>query len=144
MTLNRKNVISVALLLALALPGAARADDLDRGRALFDLCAQCHGPDGAGRQLFLAPAIAGLDQWYVESQLKHFRSGARGTNPDDVGGLRMHPMSQWLRGDEDVTAAAAYVASLPRQSPTPQVQGGDVKNGKVLYATCAACHGQQA
>jgi cytochrome c oxidase subunit 2 len=141
MALTRKTLrTATALLLALALPCVAAADDA-RGRALFDHCQQCHGSEGAGMELALAPAIAGLDQWYVESQLKHFRSGARGTNPNDVGGLRMHPMAQWLRRDEDITAVAAYVASMPRQTPAPRVQGGNVEAGGTLYATCAACHG---
>jgi len=127
----------------LALPGGALADDNQRGRALYDLCAQCHGVDGGGMQLSLAPAIAGLDQWYIESQLKMFRSGARGTHPDDVGGMRMHPMSLWLRRDEDITAVASYVASMPRTQPAPVVEGGNLQNGQTLYQTCAACHGPE-
>jgi len=143
MALNRKHLISVtATLVALALPCIASADDA-RGRALYDLCQQCHGPDGAGMEFALAPAIAGLDQWYIEAQLKHFRAGSRGTNPDDVGGMRMHPMAQWLRADEDVTAVAAYVSSMPKQTPTPRVAGGNAETGGALYATCAACHGNK-
>jgi cytochrome c oxidase subunit 2 len=141
--LNWKHLITAsALLIALALPCVASADDA-RGRALYDLCQQCHGPDGAGMEFALAPAIAGLDQWYIEAQLKHFRSGARGTNPDDVGGMRMHPMAQWLRRDEDITAVASYVSSLPKQTPTPLIAGGNAETGGALYATCAACHGKQ-
>lgn len=127
----------------LLLPGGAIADDNARGRALYDLCSQCHGVDGGGMQLSLAPAIAGLDQWYVESQLKMFRSGARGTHPDDVAGMRMHPMSLWLRRDEDITAVASYVASMPRARPAPYVDGGNPDNGQTLYQTCAACHGPE-
>ena len=94
-------------------------------------------------QLFLAPAIAGLDEWYVQSQLVLFRSGDRGTNYRDVGGLRMHPMSRWLQDDEDVKAVSVYVASLPKLNPAPMVTGGSVATGKTLYATCAACHGAE-
>jgi len=126
---------------AIVLPGLARADDAAQGQDLYDLCAQCHGPDGGGMELSLAPAIAGLDAWYVESQLKMFRSGARGMHPDDVGGMRMSPMSRWLRSDDDITAVAAYVASLPPVAPEPAVHGGDVEAGKVFYQTCLACHG---
>ena len=117
------------------------ANDLARGRQLYDLCAQCHGENGGGTQLYLAPAIAGLDDWYVNSQLLVFQSGARGTNWQDVGGLRMHPMSRWLRSDSDVAAVSAYVATLPKLNPVPVVEGGNVEAGKTLYATCAACHG---
>lgn len=128
---------------AIALPGVAAADDNQRGRALYGLCAQCHGVSGGGMTLSLAPAIAGLDQWYVESQLKMFRSGARGTHPEDVGGMRMHPMSLWLRKDEDITAVASYVASMPRARPEPSVEGGDPQKGQALYQTCQQCHGPE-
>lgn len=121
----------------------AFAGDNARGRALYDLCAQCHGPDGGGMQLSLAPAIAGLDQWYVQAQVKLFQSGARGTNWQDVGGLRMHPMSRWLQTDEDITAVSSYVSSLPPLNPAPTVVGGNQAQGKALYATCAACHGAE-
>ncbi|MAI80101.1 MAG: cytochrome c oxidase subunit II [Deltaproteobacteria bacterium] len=116
-------------------------DEHARGRQLYALCAQCHGQNGAGAQLFLAPAIAGLDQWYVQSQFLLFQSGVRGLNWQDVGGLRMHPMSQWVKGDADVAAVSAYVASLPRVNPPPQVVGGNAETGKALYSTCASCHG---
>ena len=136
------SLIGVAALALLAVAGPAVAEDNQRGRELYALCSQCHGEAGAGMTLSLAPAIAGLDQWYVESQLKMFRSGARGTHPDDLAGLRMHPMSLWLKKDEDITAVSAYVAGLPKVIPTPVVTGGNAEAGKNLYATCAACHGQ--
>ena len=126
------------------LPTATAAADNARGRELYDLCAQCHGANGGGMELSLAPAIAGLDQWYIESQLKLFRAGNRGMHPEDVGGMRMHPMSLWLRRDEDISAVASYVASLPKTRPAPTVQGGNVEAGRALYQTCAACHGAQA
>ena len=134
---------SAALFVAsLALTGASFAEENARGRALYDLCAQCHGSSGQGMELFLAPAIAGLDNWYVVAQLNVFRSGARGMNWQDVGGMRMHPMSLWLKSDTDVQAVAGYVSSLPQVNPPNVVQGGNAEAGKALYATCAACHGQ--
>ncbi len=119
----------------------SRANDLERGQELFGLCSQCHGADGSGNQLFLAPAISGLQEWYVAAQLEHFRSGARGTHPGDVGGLRMHPMSRSLKTEGDVAAVAAYVATLPNSPPEPVLEGGDSERGSQLYATCGACHG---
>ena len=74
-------------------PTTALADD-DRGRELFELCAQCHGHDGGGMQYALAPAIAGVEQWYLENQLKLFRDGIRGMHPDDIAGMRMSPMAR--------------------------------------------------
>src|SRR5690606_22514045 len=83
-----------------------------RGEALYATCASCHGDHGQGRPEYGAPAIAGLDEWYVRAQLEKFRSGARGAHPDDVAGLRMRPMARQLDGDDDVAAVAAFVAAL--------------------------------
>jgi cytochrome c553 len=151
--LTRNKVATFATLIAAAaiaaLPATSVAEDVaednaednERGEALFDLCQQCHGESGQGMQMALAPAIGGLDQWYIEAQLKMFKSGARGMNPGDVGGMRMYPMSLWLRTDEDVKAVAGYVANLPATHPTPVVEGGDAAKGKEHYQVCATCHG---
>lgn len=115
----------------------------ERGPALFATCASCHGQDGGGRQEYGAPAIAGLEAWYVRAQLEKFQKGVRGAHPDDVAGLRMRPMSRTLRSAEDVKAIADYVASLPPASPAKAVNG-DSRRGESLFATCAACHGADA
>ena len=88
----------------------------------------------------LAPAIAGLPQWYVEAQLQKFRAGYRGAHFDDIAGMRMRPMSLSLENDADVTAVAAYVASL-RRSRRRRARGRRRREGQALYAPCAACHG---
>lgn len=142
----RMKLVTIAALAALSLslsvaPGAATAEENARGEVLFDLCVQCHGSAGQGMQLSMAPAIAGLGEWYVARQLKNFKNGLRGLHPDDRGGLRMYPMSLSLRSDEDIQAVAAYVASLPRPYPPATIEGGDPAKGATSYATCAACHG---
>jgi cytochrome c oxidase subunit 2 len=124
--------------------GPARAQDLARGKELFVLCAQCHGPEGAGNREFLAPTIAGLPDWYVSRQLHAFHNGWRGLQPDDRGGLRMYPMSLALKTDADIEAVAAYVASLPRTHPAPVLSGGDAAKGAATWAVCTACHGPEA
>ena len=111
-----------------------------RGQELFALCTQCHLKDGGGNHVALAPAIAGLPQWYVYSQIQKFRAGQRGGHFDDIAGMRMRPMSLALKDDADVTAVAAYVASLPPVKTKPALTGGDAARGQALYAPCAACH----
>jgi len=135
------SAVFAALIVAMASPSLAEGNQ--RGEALFDLCKQCHGPDGGGMQLSLAPSIAGLDQWYVETQLEKFKSGARGLHAQDVGGLRMYPMSQWLANAEDITAVSEYVAALPRAPLETTIAGGDADKGAAAYALCAACHGKE-
>jgi cytochrome c oxidase subunit 2 len=135
---------SRALLLALAVAlsaSPALAQDTARGKELFRLCAQCHGTNAGGNPETLAPAIGGLPAWFVTGQLKKFQAGGRGTHFDDISGMRMRPMSMWLRDDEDVANVAAYVASLPRVNPAPILKGGSAESGKMKYAPCTACHG---
>jgi len=81
--------------LAVVAPSRVRAEANARGKELFQLCAQCHGPEGAGNQLALAPAIAGLPEWYINAQLHNLKSGARGTHPEDTGGLRFFEIEDW-------------------------------------------------
>jgi len=134
-----------ALVAFAAAPIAASAEgDAERGAQLFQLCAQCHGSDGGGDPVALAPAIAGMDEWYVQAQLTKFHSGARGTHPDDVAGMRMRPMALSLHGEEDIATVSAYVASLPRVPVAATLEGGDPARGKTLYGPCAACHGPDA
>lgn len=123
------------------LAASAGAQDVERGRQLFELCSQCHGVNGGGNAAYLAPEIAGLPQYYIESQLTKFRSGYRGQHFDDIAGMRMRPMSLALQSDEDVKSVAAYVATLSPVTPQPSLAGGDPARGQVLYAPCAACHG---
>ena len=132
---------AVVFMALIAVPAAAADPD---GEELFELCVQCHGSAGQGSFLALAPAIAGLEEWYVVAQLEKFRSGVRGLHPDDLAGLRMYPMSKVLRDDAQLEAVAAYVASLPSQDPAPTLEGGDAARGQALYAPCAACHGADA
>jgi cytochrome c553 len=135
-----RSMIVVAALAVAALAVPASAQDLARGEQLYQLCNQCHGADGGGSALALAPAIAGLPQWYAESQLQKFRASHRGGHFDDIAGMRMRPMALSLASDADLTAVAAYVASLPRVTPAPTLAGGDATRGQALYAPCAACH----
>lgn len=135
----------LAALLAFVTTNAGNAASADQARAeeLFQLCAQCHGSAGQGNPEALAPAIAGLQEWYVKSQLENFKAGRRGLHHEDVGGLRMYPMSRSLESDEEIADLAAYVANLPPVNPTPLVEGGDPQKGAASYAVCTACHGPQ-
>lgn len=145
----------LAALAAVGLSAQVAAQDaqpdvqvLERGEELFGaLCAQCHGEDGSGMQMALAPAIAGHEAWYVEAQLEKFQKAWRGGHPDDIAGMRMRPMALWLdtglETDADRKAVAAYVASMPKAYPEPVVEGGDAERGATYYAPCTACHGPQ-
>jgi len=128
---------------AALLAAPAQADDA-RGAQLFQLCAQCHGANGGGNALFLAPNLTGLPEWYLLGQLKNFHSGLRGLHPDDFAGLRMYPMARTFRGETaeaDMQAVVAHIAKLPVQAALPTLTGGDPARGATLYQVCTACHG---
>ena len=119
--------------------------DLARGEQLYTLCVQCHKADGGGDSESLAPAIAGMPAWYVEKQLQNFKSGIRGLHAGDTGGLRMYPMSLWLREEADQTAVAAYVANMAPTTPAHELEEqGDAARGAGYFAVCGACHGAAA
>ena len=137
----RTALVLIALVAGLSQP--VLAQDAERGRELFQLCASCHGGQGEGNALFLAPAIGGMPLWYLEGQLVKFREGGRGTHFDDLQGMRMRPMALSLRSEhgDDLKDVAAYVASLPSEKPAATLLGGDAARGATHYAVCQACHG---
>lgn len=132
--------VAVGVLVGCSPAGAAKPPT---GEALYAYCVSCHGRDGKGNADLAAPAIAGLPQWYVEGQLRKFRTGLRGAHPDDLEGLRMRPMSRTLANDRDVQAVAGYISSLPLAVVPPALSGGNAEAGKASYATCTACHGPE-
>lgn len=147
MTRNGMAALAAATGMALA-AGACGAPpptpNLERGLTVYATCIPCHGQDGLGKQELGAPAIAGHEAWYIEEQLKKFRSGARGWHAEDLEGLRMKPMALSIPRDDDVPAVAAYVASLKPPEYRPRVTGGDPGRGSEQFARCTACHGAGA
>lgn len=120
------------------------ADPISHGQALYDNCVACHSKDGSGNVSIKAPAIAGMNRWYLKRQLVKFRDGVRGAHPEDQAGLKMRPMARTLFSDENINAVADYVATLPPVQPAATLEGGNAERGKMFYATCAACHGPDA
>ena len=78
MSPSRALVFASMLLAGVVTSSTPAAAQDARGAELFGLCSQCHGEQGAGNQLALAPAIAGLPQWYVEAQLGYALGHAEG------------------------------------------------------------------
>lgn len=99
-----------------AKPGAAKSKDLVAlGQKIYRggiaskgvaACASCHGPSAAGIPAQY-PRLSGQHAEYIEAQLKAFRSGERGNDPN--GSMR------GLAGklsDREIQATADYVAGL--------------------------------
>jgi cytochrome c oxidase subunit 2 len=121
--------------------GAAAGREAATGAQLYQACESCHGPDGAGIALQDAPAIAGLPEWYVASQLERFQTGLRGKHPDDVEGLKMRPMSLQVNSATQRQAVAAYVSSLAPVRSAASLPDTDAAVGEQTYVMCIACHG---
>jgi cytochrome c553 len=115
-----------------------------RGEELFETCQPCHGAEAAGDPDIQAPAIAGLPQWYIETQLRNFQSGWRGKHHSDLAGLRMRPMAVSLSREGDIESVAQYVASLEPVYP-PSTLHGNAGAGAAQYEQlCTTCHGPRA
>jgi cytochrome c553 len=126
-----------------AAPGAAD----DRAGSGFDAydyeyCLSCHGGVGQGNPTLQAPALAGMESWYLRRQLLAFRAGWRGGHASDLAGMEMRAMATALQPWE-LDAVVDYVAALPAQTAVESVAGQD-GSGASLYAACTACHGERA
>jgi cytochrome c553 len=80
-----------------------------RGRDLYVSCAACHGQDGQGNPALEAPNLALLPGWYIEGQLRKYKTGTRGSGAADVAGARMRAASAALASDEDVALVSGYI-----------------------------------
>lgn len=115
------------------------AADPAAGQTQYALCATCHGTQGEGIQALNSPKLAGQQAWYIERQLKYFKSGVRG-GEGDSNGAAMASMAQTLVDDNAIRNMAAYIATLPDTPAAPTVSG-DIENGYSIYdRNCAACH----
>lgn len=123
----------------LLLAGLAIADDEVVPPEEFLYCATCHGVQLMGNPVLRAPRLSGLPAWYVEQQLRGFRSGWRAGHDGDEAGLEMAPMAGALT-EKQVGEVAAYVERT--RSPAPErTLGGEPADGAAFYATCSSCHG---
>ena len=116
------------------------AGNAEAGKALYAVCAACHGAQAEGNLALNAPKMSGQGDWYLKRQLKYFKNGARGTHEKDVFGKMMAPMAATLADDAAIDNVVAYIRTLP-DTPAPPTLKTITSNGQNLYTTCAACHG---
>ncbi len=82
--------------------------DIDSGEGIYLTCEKCHGKNGEGNWSLRAPRVAGMSDWYMVTQLKNFRHGARGAHPDDSTGYQMTSMVLSLT-EKKVNDVVAYM-----------------------------------
>jgi cytochrome c oxidase subunit 2 len=93
-------------------PIATVAGDTDRGQQQYATCAACHGLQGQGNEALSAPALAGLDDWYLAEQLRLYADGLRGTHPADAYGQQMRALSATFADEQTRVDIAAYISTL--------------------------------
>lgn len=121
--------------------GAGHADDYTLVPERFVYCTTCHGVELRGNSSVDAPRLNGMEGWYLLSQMRAFKTGIRGTHPEDLTGMEMQPQAAAL-SDAGIEDAVAFITSVPVRTGTiEQTVEGDADRGGALYAACAACHG---
>ncbi len=96
-------------------PPSTIEGDADKGRSHYSTCAACHGVNGEGNVALGSPALTGLNDWYLITQLEHFRDGARGGAPGDTYGMQMRASARLLSDDEAIRDVVAYISTLQDQ-----------------------------
>ena len=133
-------LMMLALVSALA-GGCAAPGPKAHGAQLFKTCIPCHGVHGEGSLSLRAPAIAGLPDWYLTTEITKFQKDIRGAHPDDMEGHRMRPMARTLYHKGDIDSVAGYISSMKAQWMPPTFTA-NVTAGQQRYVTvCIACHG---
>ena len=161
--------LPVALIVLGAAPAAAQMYAPGSGEAvpaeeLYEVCAFCHGPQGQGSERLDAPALAGMEAWYVERQLHNFRDRVRGMHAEDLTGLQMSIVSGMTRNNATIRTLAEYIAGMEPGAGLEMLNGepvttgrpyiwhsdyadftspepGDAARGAQAYVTCGVCHG---
>ncbi len=83
-----------------------------KGQVSYALCLACHGPDAGGVEVLKTPSLKYQSDWYMLESLKKFKQGIRGTNPQDIGGMQMRPMSMTLADEQAMKDVIAYIRSI--------------------------------
>ena len=106
------NVIAYIESLPDQAPAGSVQGDAARGEEIYITCRSCHGADGMGLWTQNAPRLKGLNDWYLVRQLENYRSGVRGSHPQDLYGKQMNLVSGVLRSEQEVLDVVAYINSL--------------------------------
>jgi cytochrome c oxidase subunit 2 len=86
--------------------------DAKAGEALYATCMPCHGANGEGNEGLKSPPVAGVEDWYLATELRKFKTGVRGTNPEDQEGALMHNMAATLADEKAIRDVVAYMGTL--------------------------------
>ena len=89
--------------------------DAEKGRIHYSTCAVCHGVRAEGNIALGSPALTGLNDWYLVTQIKNFRDGNRGSHAGDMYGMQMRASARLLSDDEAIQDVVTYISTLQDQ-----------------------------
>ena len=121
--LAEADIPGLAALITTELPPAQPATtikgDPSRGEDYYvNICSACHGSNALGNDALGAPALSGLNDWYLKSSYQSYLDGLRGTHPDDFYGAQMVRLAPALSKGNDIDDVIAFITTLPpRRSP---------------------------
>ena len=119
--LDEADVTGLATLISSELPPARPASanngDASRGEDYYvNICSACHGGNAQGNDALGAPALAGLNDWYLRSSYQSYLDGLRGSHHDDFYGAQMSRLAPALADRDDIDDVIAFIATLaPRR-----------------------------
>lgn len=93
-------------------PVPTLAANSSAGKVLYQNCVMCHGAQGEGNKTIGAPTLTGLNDWYLATQLNHFRLNVRGDQSADIYGQQMKAASMMVTSEQDAANLAAYITQL--------------------------------
>ena len=97
-------------------PTTTLRGDAARGEDYYiNICSACHGGNAQGNDALSAPALAGVNDWYLKSSYESYVDGLRGTHPDDFYGAQMARLAPALANSDDINDVIAFIATLPPQ-----------------------------
>ena len=102
----------ISLTIAVLLPFAAQAGDAEAGKALYEPCIACHGPNAEGMPALNSPGLAGQSESYLMRQLWDFKKGNRGAAEGDTIGAQMRPMAMTLADGQAIANVSAKRSKL--------------------------------
>jgi len=97
------------------LPTTTIDGNIEKGRAYYSTCAACHGVRGEGNIALGSPALTGINDWYLVTQIRNFRDGTRGSHAGDTFGMQMRASARLLPDDEAIQDVVTYISTLQDQ-----------------------------
>ncbi len=132
------------LVLTLLLPlGSLQAAEADAELLhKYDFCLVCHGYDGQGNDIVAAPALAGIEPWYIAQALQSYWEASRHTS---ASAMEMQSAARMISPDDLGEVQMLVRQFVPRTPLQATAAAEQLQRGAQTYAQyCAACHGTNA